>query len=166
MKSILLTAIFFLSSFLLKAQIEYPRLETDSLGQQIVIMTIEQAQQLDNNSELLLLFENLNSQMLSYDSICVKVINDKEYVISTQKLEISKLKESLNTKNEKIKTLQDEIDRHNEKILILESQLLNRNQMIEVKDQKIKSLKTKMFVGGGIGGVAIIGLILGILVIN
>lgn len=166
MKSFLLTTIFFLSTFLLKAQIEYPRLEVDSLGQQVVVMTIEQAQQLDNNSELLLLFENLNNQMLSYDSICVKVINDKEYVISTQKLEITKLKESLNTKDEKIKTLQSEIEKHNEKVSILESQLLNRNQMIEVKDQKINSLKTKMYVGGGIGGVAIIGLILGILLIN
>lgn len=166
MRNILLSTILLLISFTLNAQIDYPRFEIDSTGQKVVVMTIEQAQQLDNNSELLSLFENLNEQMLTYDSVCVKVINDKEYVISTQKLEISKLKESLSNKDEKISTLQSEIDKHNEKIKILEDQLLNRNQMIEVKDQKIKSLKTKMFVGGGLGGVAIIGLILGLVLIN
>jgi uncharacterized protein (DUF3084 family) len=166
MKAYLITIILFIISFSLSAQIEYPRIEIDSLGKEVVVMTIEQAQQLDNNSELLSLFEGLNSQMLNYDSICVKVINDKDYIISIQKLEISKLKESLDNKDDKIKTLQSEIDRHNQKILLLESQLLNRNELIEVKDQKIKDLKVKMYVGGGMSGLAIVGLILGILLIN
>jgi uncharacterized protein (DUF3084 family) len=166
MKTYLITIILFIISFSLSAQIEYPRIEIDSLGKEVVVMTIEQAQQLDNNSELLSLFEGLNSQMLNYDSICVKVINDKDYIISIQKLEISKLKESLDNKDDKIETLQSDIDRHNQKILLLESQLLNRNELIEVKDQKIKDLKVKMYVGGGMSGLAIVGLILGILLIN
>jgi uncharacterized protein (DUF3084 family) len=166
MKNILLLIIMSVISIGLNAQIDYPKFEIDSLGQKVVVMTIEQAQKLDNNSELLSLFENLNAQMLNYDSVCVKVINDKDYVISTQKMEISKLKESLLNKDEKIATLQKEIDKHNEKVAILEAQLLNRNQMIEVKDKKINSLKLKMGIGGGLSGLAIIGLVLGLVLIN
>lgn len=166
MKKILLLMAFLVMSVFVNAQIDYPRFETDSLGQQVVVMTVQQAQQLDNNSELLLLFEGLNAKMMENDSICIKVINDKDYVISTQKLEISKLKESLNTKDEKIKTLQSEIDKHNEKVAILEAQLLNRNQMIELKDRKINSLKLKMGIGGGLSGLAIIGLVLGLVLAN
>lgn len=166
MKKILFVTLFVFLGMFVNAQIDYPRFEVDSLGQQVVVMTIEQAQKLDNNAELLLLFENLNAQMLNYDSVCVKVINEKDYVISQQKLEIAKLKESLKNKDEKISTLQSEIDKHNEKVAILEAQLLNRNQMIELKDRKINSLKLKMGIGGGLGGAAIIGLILGLILIN
>jgi uncharacterized protein (DUF3084 family) len=148
------------------SQIDYPRYEVDSLGQTVVVMTIEQAQKLDNNSELLSLFEKLNAQMLDYDSVCIRVINDKEYVISTQKLEISKLKESIDLKDEKIITLQKEIEEHNKKVNLLEQQLLNRNDLIKVKDEEIRRLKIKMAVGGSASGLAIIGLIIGLILIK
>jgi uncharacterized protein (DUF3084 family) len=148
------------------SQIDYPRYEVDSLEQTVVVMTIEQAQKLDNNSELLSLFEKLNAQMLDYDSVCIRVINDKEYVISTQKLEISKLKESIDLKDEKIITLQKEIEEHNKKVNLLEQQLLNRNDLIKVKDEEIRRLKIKMAVGGSASGLAIIGLIIGLILIK
>ena len=163
MKNVLIF-IFLIFSAITYAQIDYPRFEIDSLGQKVVVMTVQQAQKLDNNSELLLLFEGLNTKMIENDSICIKVINDKDYVISIQKLEINKLKESLSTKDEKILTLQSEIDKHNEKLFFIESQLLNRDKMIDLKDKKINNLKTKMFVGGGLSGLAIIGLVIGLII--
>ena len=95
MKSILLIFALIISLFSYSQKIDYPKFDIDSLGQQVVVMTIEQAQALDNNSDLLLLFEKLNSQMADYDSVCVKVINDKDNVIVSQKMEISNLKKSL-----------------------------------------------------------------------
>jgi uncharacterized protein (DUF3084 family) len=166
MKKLSLLLISILFSLTLMSQIDYPRYEVDSLGQTVVVMTIEQAQKLDNNSELLSLFEKLNAQMLDYDSVCIRVINDKEYVISTQKLEISKLKESINVKDEKIITLQKEIEEHNKKVNLLEQQLLNRNDLIKVKDEEIRRLKIKMAVGGSASGLAIIGLIIGLILIK
>ena len=147
-------------------KIEYPRYETDSLGQQVLVMTIEQAQCLDNGTDLLVLLQKINTQMGDYDSVCVKVINDKEVVIASQKMEIKKLKESLVNKDEQIKALQGEVASYLKKILILESEVANRQQVIDEKSLQLRKMKTKMVVGGLGGGVAIIGLVLGLLLIN
>lgn len=147
-------------------KIEYPRFEIDSLGQQVLVMTIEQAQNLDNGTDLLVLLQKQNTQMSQYDSVCVKVINDKEQVIASQKMEIAKLKESINNKDLQIKSLQSEVDVYLKKILILEDQVVNRQQVIDEKNLQLRKMKTKMIFGGIGGGIAIIGLILGLLVIN
>jgi uncharacterized protein (DUF3084 family) len=152
-----------LSSF---AQIDYPRYEKDSLGQQVVVMTISQAMKLDNNSELLGLFEKLNSQIGSYDSVCIKVINDKERVISAQKLQISSLKEALTNKDQKIQNLQKQIVLYIDRVGILEKQIENRETVISEKNLQIRGLKTKMIFGGIGGGVAIIGLVLGLILVH
>jgi uncharacterized protein (DUF3084 family) len=166
MKSILLIFALIISLCSYSQNIDYPKFEIDSLGQQVVVMTIEQAQALDNNSELLLLFEKLNSQMTDYDSVCVKVINDKDNVIASQKMEISNLKKSLENKDDQITSLQGEISGYVKKISILELEVQNRQNLVDVKDKQIKRLKTKMILGGAGGGLAIIGLILGIILIN
>ena len=148
------------------AKIDYPKFETDSNGQQVLVMTIEQAQALDNSTDLLALLEKQSTQIGSYDSICVKVVNDKEQVIASQKMEIAKLKESINNKDLQIKALQGEVAAYLKKILILEEQVANRQQVIDEKNLQLRKMKTKMVVGGLGGGVAIIGLILGLLVIH
>jgi|688.fasta_scaffold04263_22 hypothetical protein len=165
-------AIFFLfivtlfSSSVSAQTIDYPRYEVDSLGQKVVVMTIEQAMKLDNNSELLTLFEKLNSQLGEYDSTCIKVINDKEKVISIQTVEISKLKESLNIKDEQIASLQHRIAEYIVNIGILQDQVKNREDVISEKDKQIRGLKTKMIFGGIGSGAAIVGLILGLIFIH
>ena len=147
-------------------KIDYPRFEIDSLGQQVLVMTIEQAQNLDNGTDLLVLLQKQNTQMGQYDSVCVKVINDKEQVIASQKMEIAKLKESINNKDLQIKALQGEVVSYLKKILILEDQVDNRQQVIDEKNLQLRKMKTKMIVGGLGGGVAIIGLILSLLLIH
>lgn len=147
-------------------KIEYPRYEVDSLGQKVLVMTIEQAQSLDNSTDLLVIFQKLNTQINDYDSVCVKVINDKDKVIASQKMEIAKLKESINNKDLQIKSLQGEISAYLKKILILESEVDNRQQVIDEKNLQIRKMKTKMIFGGIGGGVTIIGLILGLIILN
>lgn len=165
-------AIFFLfivtlfSSSSFAQTLDYPRYEVDSLGQKVIVMTIEQAMKLDNNSELLTLFEKLNSQLGEYDSACIKVINDKEKVISIQTVEIAKLKESLKTKADQIASLQHRIAEYIVNVGILQDQVKNREGVISEKDRQIRGLKTKMIFGGIGGGAAIIGLILGIIFIH
>jgi hypothetical protein len=148
------------------SQIDYPKYIVDSLGQNVIVMTIPQAMRLDNNSELLGLFEKLNSQLGEYDSVCVRVITDKEKVIAVQKLEITKLKESLNNKDVQIKNLQNQISKYIITIGILEQEVENRNSVISEKDLQIRGLKTKMIFGGIGGGTIIIGLILGLILIH
>ncbi len=148
------------------SQIDYPKYSVDSLGQTVIVMTLPQAMRLDNNSELLGLFEKLNSQLGEYDSVCVRVITDKEKVIAVQKLEITKLKESLNNKDVQIKNLQNQISKYIITIGILEQEVENRNSVISEKDLQIRGLKTKMIFGGIGGGTIIIGLILGLILIH
>ena len=147
-------------------KIDYPKFETDSNGQQVLVMTIEQAQSLDNSTDLLALLEKQSTQIGQYDSVCVRVINDKEQVIASQKMEIVKLKESIDNKDQQIKALQGEVDAYLKKILILEEQVTNRQQVIDEKNLQIRKMKTKMIFGGVSGGVAIIGLILGLVVLH
>jgi predicted RNase H-like nuclease (RuvC/YqgF family) len=143
--------------------IEYPRYEKDSNGQDVVVITIQQAQTLDNNMELLGLLEQLNSQLQNSDSVCIKVINDKDQVISSQKMEIQKLKESLDNKDQQISALQGEIAGYLKKIMVLEDQVENRQNVIDEKNLQLRKAKTKMVIGG-IGGTAIIiGLIVSII---
>lgn len=155
-----------LLSFVGVSQIEYPRYEKDSLGQKVVVMTISQAMKLDNNSELLGMFEKLNSQLGEYDSVCVKVITNKEKVIKVQKLEIASLKASLSNKDAQIENLQKQVATYIDRVGILEEQVENRQAVISEKDLQIRQLKTKMIFGGIGGGIIIIGAVLGVLLIH
>ncbi len=167
MKSLLTLLIgLFISINVFSQGIDYPRYEVDSLGQTVVIMTIEQAQKLDNNSDLLELFEQLNVQIGSYDSVCVKAVNDKNVVISEQKVLIDQLNNNLETKDLTIEALQKQVTEYQLREVMFNEQLVNLNGQIDLKDKQIRKMKTKMIIGGGIGGVAIVGLIVGILLIK
>jgi chromosome segregation ATPase len=164
MKSLLTLLVGLLISInVLSQEIEYPRYELDSLGQSVVVMTIEQAQKLDNNSDLLQLFEQLNVQIGSYDSVCVKAVNDKNILISEQKVLIEQLNTSIDTKDTTIETLQKQVTEYQLREVMFNDQLINLKDQIDLKDKQIREMKTKMIIGGGLGGLAIVGLIISIL---
>jgi len=127
MKSLLTLLVGLLISInVLSQEIEYPRYELDSLGQSVVVMTIEQAQKLDNNSDLLQLFEQLNVQIGSYDSVCVKAVNDKNILISEQKVLIEQLNTSIDTKDTTIETLQKQVTEYQLREVMFNDQLINK----------------------------------------
>jgi len=166
MKKLLAILTFLIFSFSAYSQIDYPRFETDSLGQKVVLMTIEQAQALDNNSDLLALFEKMNSDIANYNSVCIKVVNEKEEIINMQSVQISKLKEALENKDAQINNLQKTIENKDKSILILEKTIQNKDTEINLHLGEIKRVKTKSLVGGLIGGTSIIGLIIALIAIK
>lgn len=141
-------------------EIKYPRFEVDSLGQKVVVMTIPQAMKLNNNSDLLEKFEAQDIKMKEYETLCVRVISEKDVVIAKLNLTVGKQDDQLLVKDEKIKSLQGEIVGWMERNNILEKQLVNRQEVIDEKDKQLGRLKTKMIIGGGIGFLSIIGLLL------
>jgi len=147
-------------------QIEYPKYEVDSLGQKVVVMTIEQAQKLDNNSDLLSLFEDLNVQVASYDSVCVRTINDKNVVISEQKVLIDQLKSNIETKDITINALQKQVNEYKIREYMYDEELVNLGKQIDLKNKIIRKQKSKMIIGGSVGGVAVIGLLLSIILVK
>ena len=122
-------------------QIRYPRFEVDSLGQKVVVMTIPQAMKLNNNSNILTKFEQLEAEMQDYENMCIKVVNEKDEVIVKLNVVITKQDQQLIIKDEKINALQEEILAWMQKNKVLESQLTNIQEVIDKKDRQIKRLK-------------------------
>lgn len=141
-------------------EIKYPRFEKDSLGQKVVIMTIPQAMKLNNNSNILGKFEQLQAEMQDYENMCIKVVNEKDEVITKLNVVVTKQDQQLIIKDEKIKALQEEIIGWMQKNKVLEIEVANRQQVIDEKNSQLSRLKTKMVVGGIGGSVVIIGLVL------
>lgn len=159
--------IFLMASIISYAQPGgYPKYSVDSLGQKVLILTIDQARKLDSKLDILNLFTQLDAQMKQQDTACIKVINDKERVIAVQKLQISSLNSSIEIKDAQLAKLQDRIIEYITQIEILEQQVENRKSVIDEKDSQIKKLKIKMLFGGIGGGLTILGLITGLVLIN
>lgn len=158
LKFILTILTFLLTTFLFSQ--EYPRIEKDSTGQVFVIMTLEQAQVLDNKAEILSLFEEMNTQVGQYDEICLKVINDKEEVIAKQDIHIKDLNDLNDNKDDQIFNLKNQIESYSLKNLKCEEILENKNKEIDLHKEKIRKQRNKMILGGSIGGAVISGLIL------
>jgi uncharacterized coiled-coil protein SlyX len=154
--SIIISVLIFLTA---QSQISYPKFDTDSLGQKVVILTIEQAQALDNNSDLIVLFEKLNGQIGTYDSVCIKVVNQKDSVIGSQTIQINNLKNQLKIKDEKITNLQSTISKQDTLVVNLNQTITNKNTEIALHKDQIKNVKKNAFKKG-----AIVGVIVGILI--
>lgn len=165
MKYTLAFLLMFCTSFLF-SQLSYPRYEIDSLGQKIVLMTIEQAQALDNNSDLLKLFENLDTQLSDYDEICIRVIGQKDAVIAAQDIQMKTLKESLYNKDSVIVNLQLSLAKTEAKVQSLERELLKKDDEINLHKDELVRVKTNMWIGGSTSTLAIIGLIIGIILVK
>lgn len=156
----LIMLMFTTLAFSQRKEIDYPRYEVDSLGQKVVVITVRQAMILDNNSDLLILLKKQVVEMNEYEDMCVKVINDKEVVISKMTIQISKLEKDLVVKDDKIKILQDEILALVAKLKLSDEQLTNRDDVIKTMNKQMSKLKTKMIIGGIGGGIIIVALVL------
>jgi len=157
----ILMSLFFMVAFSqVTTGIKYPKFEVDSLGQKVIVMTIPQAMKLNNNSDLLNKFEAQGIKMKEYETLCVRVVSEKDVVIAKLNATIVKQESQLSEKDGKIKALQGEILGWMERNKVLESQLANRNQIIDEKNKQLSTLKTKMIIGGGLGSLSLIGIIL------
>ena len=54
------------------SQTEYPKIEQDPAGQTVVVMTLEQAQELDNATDLLALLEVANAKIADLDTLFIR----------------------------------------------------------------------------------------------
>jgi len=166
MKIILTLLTFLIISITSFSQIDYPRFDIDSMGQKVVVMTIEQAQILNNKAQLLSLLEQLDVQINNYDSICIKVINEKEIVIAKQDIQINNLKELANNKDQQIENLQEQIANYKLKEDLLIKEIENKDKEINLHLNKIRKQRNRMILGSSIGGSVIVGLIILIVLSN
>jgi len=153
---IILTTLIFVNSFSqVTPEIKYPKFEVDSLGHKVIVMTIPQAMKLNNNSDLLEKFEAQDTKIKEYETLCVKVISEKDEAIAKINLTVGKQDSQLLVKDDKIKALQGEILGWMEKNRVLQAEVNNRQQVIDEKDKQLSKLKFRMVIGG-VGSAAII----------
>lgn len=139
---------------------KYPKYEVDSTGQKVVVFTVRQAMDINNRLELLEMYQNIATEYNNYESICIKVVSEKDEVIAKQTITIQKLDGQLKIKDDKIVILQSEIMAWIERNRILEEQLKNREDVVKVQAKQIRKLKTKMIVTGTLGGAALVTAVL------
>lgn len=157
MKKIIIFLSFLLFSINCFSQkIDYPIIHIDSTGLTVITMTIEQAQILDNKAELLELVEKANSQMNNVDSVCIKVINEKDEVIAKQDIQISELRGLIDNKDKQIDNLQKRINDYKLNEILFKTEIDNKDKEIKLHLGEITRVKRKSLLGGLAGGVVII----------
>lgn len=160
MKNLIITLVILLFGLTSISQtIDYPIIHVDSLGNTVVTMTIEQAQELDNKAELLELVQLANSKMGNSDSLCIKVINDKGAIIAKQEIYISELGELVNNNKKQIENLQKRIINYQLKEALFNTELDNKDDEIKLHMDEIGRLKTKMIIGSAVSSAIIVGLV-------
>lgn len=158
----LLIVLFLTISNLVFSQVEYPCMKVDSLGNKIVIMTLEQAQDLDNKTDLIPLLEKINTQSSQVDSSCVKNLADKDKIIDSQQKQIVNQKDLVSNKNKEIDNLNQQINNFNKVEENYKQEIDNKNKEIDLHLGQINKLKGKILIGGGVG--VVLGLVAGFII--
>jgi hypothetical protein len=164
-KIISLLAFLFINFTSISQEIDYPIIHIDSFGKTVITMTIEQAQILDNKTDLLELMESFNSQIGNIDSLCLNVVNQKNIIIIKQDLQISELKSLVDNKSKQIENLQKRIIDYQLKQSFFQKELDNKDEEIKLHLSEINRLKGKVLFGG-VGSGVIIATVVAILILK
>jgi len=119
-----ITIMFLLFFGVLNGQKTYPYLFSDSVGSQFVVLTLDQAQKLDNATEFSPTFwKDVNKYYVHVDSLCTMEIEVKNKQI-----------DSLSTMNSEL----------NDMVKIVYNSIPQRDEMIKSQNQEIKTLKEQI----------------------
>ena len=140
MKKILMLTILMIVSILSKAQTntdlpQYLIEGGDTIG---IIISVEQAQALDNDVELLELFKKLRINCDNLDSHYIEVINAQNDQIALLKVNTKELQGQGVALNSQITSLKEQIQNSEKKNKLCDEELSN-------KDEEIKILKKEIF---------------------
>ena len=139
MKKILMLTILMIVSILSKAQTkdlpQYLIEGGDTIG---IIISVEQAQVLDNDVELLELFKKLRINCDNLDSHYIEVINAQNDQIALLKVNTKELQGQGVALNSQITSLKEQVQNSEKKNKLCDEELSN-------KDEEIKILKKEIF---------------------
>lgn len=155
----LITLIIVLSSIICVSQ-TYPKIEIDSSGNKFVVMTLEQAQKVDNNMEMLILLERSIVDCDNLNNSYIKVIDGQKRLISLLQIDVEILKQQSMDKDLLISNIQERLDNSIQISMKCDSQKSELNNKVTILEDEITRLKVKRNVGYGVGVVGLISLIL------
>lgn len=123
----------------------------DTIG---ILLTIEQVQKLDNNSELLGLFEKLSIKCDSLDTYYVGVINKMNDKITILNLKVTKQDEAMKKQDDMVKDLKSKVANALLRLDLCEQQISNDSLIIKGLKQDLTRSRVKNIVGWSTTGVA------------
>jgi hypothetical protein len=132
----------------------------DTIG---ILMTIEQVQKLDNNSELLGLFEKLSIKCDSLDTYYVGVINNMNDKITILNFKVRKQDEAMKKQDDMVNDLKTQVANALFRLNLCEQQRSNDSLIIKGLKQDLSKSKVKNVVGWSTTGIsAAVAIFLGI----
>lgn len=137
-------------------QMEYPKIINKN-NETYVIFTLEQAKNIDTKLEILEILEEIHITSENFDSVYIKVIDDKNTVIEKQSIQIENLNSKIENKNKQIENLKKQISIYENVEDNYQNKLGNKEKQIELHKERIKQLNRKITIGGITSGVVIIG---------
>jgi vacuolar-type H+-ATPase subunit I/STV1 len=161
----LLTILFFIITSISYSQ-DYPRIETDSTGKKLVVLTYEQAQKIDNAFELLTLLEKAGAECYSLTLSYIKVIDVLKHQTSLLEIDVKLYKNQVIDKDKQIENLQQRLNNCETVKSTCDQQISLRDKQIVLLDNEIKTLKTKRNIAYGSGIAGIVGGILLVLFVH
>ena len=153
MKKILLL-IMILISFNIYSQ-DYPRIELNNKGEKIVVFTLEQAQKIDNDLEILELMKVARVKCDSLNLSYIKVIDEqKGEIIILKKLNVE-LSKNEKDKDKQISNLSEQNSNLQKNIDLCNKENSNKDKEIEGLNDDIKKVKWKSLGSGFVAGVVL-----------
>lgn len=157
MKKILITILITLSSMILYGQSSnYPKYYIQSGDTIGVIISLDQAQKINNDEDMLVLLQKMRLNCDSVSSDYLLVVDKYNKQVALLNLKIMKLNESESTQIDMINNLKKQIIDYQISEKLSETQLQDSEKEIKIKDNIIKSLKFKRDVSYGVGGAVIL----------
>lgn len=163
-----ITIMFLLFFEVLTGQKTYPYLFSDSVGSQFVVLTLDQAQKLDNATEFSPTFwKDVNKYYVHVDSLCtmeIEVKNRQIDSLSTMNTELNDMVKmvynSIPQRDEIIKSQNQEIKTLKEQIVIKEEINDTQVQLIKGKDKEIKKKNRDIKYLSGFSIILMIGVVI------
>lgn len=157
MKNLLLTFLLIFCSFVVKSEnTDLPKYYVENGDTIGIILSIEQAQSLDNDAELLSLFKKMKINCDSLEVGYIKIINklgEKIGILEVQKKDLIKQGEE---KDKLINNLENSLNYCEQMNRLCQQELSNKDSEIKILRKELLKQKLKKFISFGGNTVAIL----------
>lgn len=148
-------SLMYFKSFAQSDTLTYPRISTNDTN--VVEITIEQAQKIDNDLELLSIFKKLKTNNDNTSVAYISVIDEQKNQITLMELKISDLESINNDQKLQINNLRSLIDNYKQDLKLCDEQGLVKDEMIKNLKKQNRKLKFQKITLFAIDGLVIVG---------
>lgn len=128
----------------------------DTIG---IVLSIEQAQKLDNNTELLQLFKQLQIDCDNLEGYYVSIINESNQQIALLEASVTSLTLQGEKKDDLIKNLEKQLDNCSKDTVLCNKELQNKNKEIKLLKKDLRKEKLKKWVSASFNAIQVAAIV-------